>query len=264
MDLQLQNAKVLVTAASQGLGAATARLFSQEGAEVTINSRSAEKLETVAADIQNETGNVVHVVDGDVSNAQTAAEVVEQAATDMCGIDILVTNAGGPPAGTFEAFDQATWEAAVQLNLLSAVSLIRAALPHLKQSDKAAILTITSISARQPVNNLTLSNAIRPAVIGLTKTLSQELGADGIRVNSILPGTTDTERVVSLMQSRAAKNNTTIEEEYQRAAQETSLKRIGRPEEFANAAVFLCSPAASFITGVSLTVDGGASRATLS
>jgi 3-oxoacyl-[acyl-carrier protein] reductase len=158
----------------------------------------------------------------------------------------------------FDDFEQDAWESAVQLNLLSAVNLIRTALPYLRRSEQAAVLTITSIAAKQPVSNLTLSNVVRPAVLGLTKTLSLELAAENIRVNSILPGITDTERVANLMSARAEKNNTTQEAEYKAQAAAIPLGRVATPEEFANVAVFLCSPAASFVTGVMMSVDGGA------
>jgi 3-oxoacyl-[acyl-carrier protein] reductase len=261
MDLGLQGARVLVTAASAGLGAATARRFSLEGAVVVINSRRLDALQETASAINQETGNAVFTIAGDVT--QSAMEVVRSAADYMSGLDILVTNAGGPPGGTFDDFTPEQWRDATDLTFHSAVDLIHAALPYLRQSDRAAILTITSMSVKQPVANLTLSNAIRPAVIGLTKTLALELGPEGVRVNSILPGMTHTGRVDSLMQGRAQKNNSSVEDELRRSAASIPLGRIGTPEEFANAAVFLCSPAASFITGVNLPVDGGAIRATL-
>jgi 3-oxoacyl-[acyl-carrier protein] reductase len=163
--------------------------------------------------------------------------------------------------GTFEDFDMETWEKATRLMLLSAVSLIHAALPYLKQSTRAAILTMTSASVKQPVENLTLSNTIRLAVIGLTKTLSLEYGSQGIRVNSILPGLTDTERITA--DAGASRKTTHHPMKTAKAASAIPLGRMGSPEEFANAAVFLCSPAAGFITGVALPVDGGTIRATL-
>ncbi|MBC7809569.1 MAG: SDR family oxidoreductase, partial [Burkholderiales bacterium] len=241
MDLGLQGARVLVTAASRGLGAATARRFSLEGALVVINSRSLDKLQTTAAAIVAESGNAVFTQAGDVSDAATAERVVRNAAEALGGLDILVTNAGGPPAGSFDDFDAAAWEKAVNLIFMSSVHMIRTALPYLRQSKRASILTVTSTSVKQPVANLTLSNSVRPAVIGLTKSLSQELGPEGIRVNSILPGTTETERVDELMAARAIKNGTTPEEEREKSAKEVPLRRIGTAEEFANAAVFLCS-----------------------
>lgn len=263
MDLGLRGARVLVTAASSGLGAATARAFSLEGAQVVINSRTLEKLQDTASKIVQETGNPVFTMVADVTDAEAIRRLVTNAAETLGGLDVLVTNAGGPPAGTFDNFSIEDWRKALDLNLVSTISLIQAALPFLRQSQRAAILTITSMSAKQPIDNLILSNTVRPAVLGLTKSLSLELGPQGIRVNSILPGTIDTERIKTLMEARARANNTTPEEEKEKSAQSTPLRRIGRPEEFANAAVFLCSPAARFITGVMLPVDGGAIRATM-
>lgn len=263
MDLQLANARVLVTAASQGLGAATARQFSLEGARVVINSRNLPALQTTAASIVEESGNPVFTIPADMTDEQRAQRMVDNAAEMLGGLDVLVTNAGGPPGGTFDTFNNETWEQAFQLTVMSTISLIRAALPYLRQSRRAAILSIVSIAAKQPVANLTLSNTLRPAVVGLTKTLSNELAADRIRVNSILPGITETERIVQLMAGRAEKNGTTPDEERRQTAANIPLGRFGTPEEFANAAVFLCSPAAAFITGVALLVDGGESRATL-
>ncbi|MBZ0293768.1 MAG: SDR family oxidoreductase [Anaerolineae bacterium] len=263
MDLGLRGAKVLVTAASQGLGAATARRFSLEGAQVVISSRNLEKLQETAAAINQESGNPVFTLAADVTDEKAVERLVRNSAEMMNGLDILVTNAGGPPAGTFDDFDLETWRSAIELNLVSTINLIKTALPHLRQSKRAAILTITSISAKQPIDNLILSNTTRPGVLGLTKSLSQELGPEGIRVNSILPGTTDTERIKDLMQARAKANDSTIEEETIKSAQSTPLQRIGTPEEFGNTAVFLCSPAAGFITGVALQVDGGAVKATI-
>jgi 3-oxoacyl-[acyl-carrier protein] reductase len=263
MDLGLQGARVLVTAASRGLGAATARRFSLEGAQVVISSRSLDRLQGAAASINAESGRPVFTHAADVTNPDAVTRLVTNAADMLGGLDILVTNAGGPPAGSFDDHDFATWEKATQLTLLSAVTLIKASLPYLRKSSRAAILTITSASAKQPINNLTLSNTIRPAVIGLTKTLALELGAENIRVNSILPGTTDTERIAELAEARARKNGTSHDEERTKMGEEAALKRLGTPEEFANAAVFLCSPAAGYITGVSLPVDGGTIKATL-
>jgi 3-oxoacyl-[acyl-carrier protein] reductase len=179
------------------------------------------------------------------------------------GLDILVTNAGGPPAGAFESFDEAAWQKAVELSFMSHVRLIRAALPYLRQSSAASVLTVTSYSVKQPIPNLVLSNSIRAATVGLTKSLALELGREGIRFNSILPGWTETERVTELMSFRAKQNKTTVEEEIARQSKDSPLGRMGRPEEFANAAVFLVSPAASYITGVMLTVDGGMYKGTL-
>jgi 3-oxoacyl-[acyl-carrier protein] reductase len=263
MDLGLRGAKVLVTAASQGLGAATARRFSLEGALVVINSRSLTELQETAAAINAESGSPVYTLAADLSDEAAAPRLVRSAADMLGGLDILVTNAGGTPNGNFGDFELAAWQQATQLTLLSAVSLVRAALPYLRQSQRAAILAIVSASAKQPSKNATLTNAIRPAVVGLMKTLSQELAADGIRANSILPGSIETARQAEVIAARARKNGTTAEQERERAATDIPLGRYGTPDEFANAAVFLCSPAAAFITGVALPVDGGRIRATM-
>ena len=263
MDLGLRGARVLVTAASRGLGAATARQFSREGAIVVISSRNLESLQDTASSIVEETGNAVFTQACDVTDFQQVEKLVNNAANMVGGLDIIVTNAGGPPAGNFDAFDMDVWQEATQLTLLSAVALIKYAIPYLKQSRRAAILTITSSSAKQPFDNLILSSTLRPAVVGLTKSLSFELGEFGIRVNSILPGVTDTERIQELAESRAKINNLTIEAAHQSMAEGIPLKRIGLPEEFANVAVMMCSPAGGFVNGVALPVDGGWIRATL-
>jgi 3-oxoacyl-[acyl-carrier protein] reductase len=263
MNLGLTNLRVFVVAASRGLGAATARRFSQEGAHVAICSRSAANVQATAERIQAATGNPVTALAGDVSQPETAADLVVQAAQALGGLDILVTNAGGPPAGAFDTLDMAAWEKATQLTLFSAASLIKAALPYLRQSEHAAVLTITSYSAKQPIPGLLLSNSLRGAVIGMTKTLANELGPDGIRVNSIMPGWTQTERVDELMAARANQKGTTPAAEIDAQTASIPLARMAQPEEFANVAVFLCSPAASYVHGAMIPVDGGAIQAAL-
>ncbi|MFQ3658029.1 MAG: SDR family oxidoreductase [Anaerolineae bacterium] len=262
MDLGLNNARVLVTAASQGLGAATARQFSREGATVVISSRDLSALQSTASDIVEETGHPVFTVAADVSDPEAVKRLITNAVEMLGGLDVLVINAGGPPAGTFETFDLGVWSQAINLTLLSAVSLVQAALPALKQSQIPAVLAVVSISVKQPVDNLTLSNVIRPAVVGLMKTLSLELGGYGIRFNSLLPGTIHTGRIDQLMAARAARSGSTPEGELAKVSSTIPLGRVGQPAEFANVAVFLCSPAASYVNGVALPVDGGALRAT--
>lgn len=263
MDLGLKNKKALVTGASRGLGCATARLLAQEGVEVSINSRNEESIKQAAKQLSQETGQPIHPLAADLADAASLEKMVDQAVEEMGGLDILVTNAGGPPSGAFESFDEQTWQTAIDLSFLSHVRIIRRALPHLRKSEAGSVLTITSYSVKQPVPNLVLSNSIRSATIGLTKTLALELGSDGIRFNSILPGWTETERVNELMSFRAEANGTTIEEEMAKQMANSPLGRMASPEEFANAAVFLVSPAASYITGVMLTVDGGMYKGTM-
>jgi 3-oxoacyl-[acyl-carrier protein] reductase len=262
MDLQLKGKKAIVTGSSRGLGYATARLLAEEGAQVIVNSRSQDKADEAASRIVSETGANVTGMAGDVAQKDTPAQLIRDAVQRMGGIDILVTNAGGPPPGTFESFDDDAWSKAIDLSFMNHVRLIRAALPHLRQSDSASVLTITSYSVKQPIPNLVLSNSIRAATIGLTKTLALELGKEGIRFNSILPAWTETERVFDLMQNRAQQKGSTLEEELKSQSADSPLGRMGTPREFANAAVFLVSPAASYITGVMLTVDGGMYKGT--
>jgi 3-oxoacyl-[acyl-carrier protein] reductase len=257
MDLKLYGRKALVTGASRGLGFATGLVLAKEGASVAINSRSMESLEQAAGKIEAEAGSRPVILPGDVLDYAQVKDVVEQAAERLGGLDILVTNSGGPPSGSFETFDDDAWQNAFELNFLSHVRLIRAALPHLRRSSAASVLTVTSYSVKQPIPHLILSNSIRSATIGLTKTLALELGGDGIRFNSILPAWTETERVNQLMSHRAKVNDSSIGEEIQKQSKDSPFGRMGSPEEFANAAVFLVSPAAAYITGVMLTVDGG-------
>jgi 3-oxoacyl-[acyl-carrier protein] reductase len=263
MDLGLQDKAALVTGASKGLGYATARRLALEGADVAINSRSADKLVNAAQKIMAESGRKVIPLTGDLGDPSIPAELIESAVKELGKLDILVTNAGGPPAGTFESFSEEDWALATDLSFLSHVRLIRSALPHLQKSEAASVLTITSYSVKQPIPNLVLSNSIRSATIGLTKTLALELGRDGIRFNSILPGWTKTERVYELMEHRAKQSGATVEEEIAKQMANSPLGRMATPEEFANAAVFLVSTAASYITGVMLTVDGGMYKGTL-
>jgi 3-oxoacyl-[acyl-carrier protein] reductase len=262
MDLQLKGKKAIVTGSSRGLGYATAHLLAEEGAQVIVNSRSQDKADDAASRILSETGADVTGLAGDVAQKDTPSQLIERAAQHMGGIDILVTNAGGPPPGVFESFDDDAWSKAIDLSFMNHVRLIRAALPYLRQSNSASVLTITSYSVKQPIPNLVLSNSIRAATIGLTKTLALELGKEGIRFNSILPAWTETERVFDLMTSRAQQKGSTLEEELKSQAADSPLGRMGTPREFANAAVFLVSPAASYITGVMLTVDGGMYKGT--
>lgn len=263
MDLGLKGTRVFVAASSRGLGAATARRFSLEGARVAINGRSADELQATAAAIRAESGGDVIALPGDVTTADACQDVIATAAARFGGLDILVTNAGGPPPGSFDTVGAADFQRAFDLSVMSAVYLIRAALPHLRKSERAAILTVTSMTAKQPLENLILSNSVRMGVIGLTKSLANELGPEGIRVNSILPGWTRTERVTELMTERALAQDIPVEDAITQRAANTPLRRMGTPDEFANMAVFLCSPAAGYVHGAMIPVDGGAIQATL-
>lgn len=263
MDLGLEGKRVLITGSTRGLGFAVARLLGREGARVAVNGRTEENVQLAvrgleAPDVPQPIGLV-----GDVTDHSIAGKLVDATVMAMGGLDILVTNSGGPPVGAFESFDDAAWQSAVESTFLSHVRLIRAALPQLRKSTAAAVLAITSYSVKHPLDNLILSNSVRAATIGLIKTLSIELGGEGIRFNAILPGWTATARVQDIMKSRAALNRTSAEIEFDKQAAVIPMKRVASPEEFANAAVFLVSPAASYVNGVMLQVDGGATRGIL-
>jgi 3-oxoacyl-[acyl-carrier protein] reductase len=263
MDLGLKNKRALVTGSSRGLGYAVARLLAKEGCRVVVNGRDEQKVAAAAEKIKKETGTPVTGLAGDVSDPSVPENLIEQTVKTLGGLDLLVTNAGGPPSGLFETFNEGAWDKAVNSSLMSHVRLIRAALPHLRKSGAASVLTMTSYTVKQPLPNLVLSNSIRLATVGLTKSLALELGGEGIRFNSILPATIDTDRIRELAAFRAQQNGTTLEQESAKDAQKSVFGRVGRPEEFANAAVFLLSPAASYLTGVMLTVDGGQYKGTL-
>ncbi|HSV56234.1 MAG TPA: SDR family oxidoreductase [Magnetospirillaceae bacterium] len=257
MNLNLNGRRALVTGASSGLGYATAKLLAAEGARVVLNGRDPDKLDRAASGIG------AGAVAGDLSQAGVPEAVVSRAAEELGGIDLLFVNAGGPPPGTFESFDDAAWLRTVDLCFLSAVRLIRAALPHLRMSDAASVLTVTSVSVKQPIPNLILSNSVRAATVGLTKSLALELGGQGIRFNSILPGWTATERATRLLAAGAAAKGITVEAELAERVRDFPLGRMASPEEFAAVAVFLLSPAASYVTGAMIAVDGGAYKGTL-
>jgi 3-oxoacyl-[acyl-carrier protein] reductase len=254
-----------VAGASRGLGAATARELAREGATVVMCSRNAKTLvktqEAIFLEMRGETATMV--IEADLTRDEDVLQLIGQTMMRFGRLDILITNCGGPPTGRFEDHDLGAWQAAADTTLFSVVRLIRAALPALRESDTPSILTFTSNSARQPVPSFTLSNSLRLAVVGLTKTLALELGPEGIRVNSILPAWTTTERVMEILADRARRNGTSIDYEMAKQAEESPLGRLGTVEEFARAAVFLCSPAVPFMTGVMLPFDGGMYKATL-
>ncbi|MCA9969449.1 MAG: SDR family oxidoreductase [Anaerolineales bacterium] len=265
MDLGLKDRVALVVAASKGLGFAAAQELVREGAKVAICSRSQARTDAAVARLRQEAASAAHVVgyEMDVTDPAQIAQLVEKTAAQFGGIDILITNAGGPPGGTFDSTDVTAWEQAFHLTLMSVTHLVKAALPHLRQSSAASILTITSFSVKEPVPGLLLSNVIRPSVVGLTKALAQELGRENIRANSILPGWTATERVDEIMAYRAQQNGTTAEAERAKIAGTIPLGRMGEPAEFGRVAAFLVSPAASYVSGVMIQVDGGSYRGLL-
>lgn len=248
MDLGLRDRRALVTAASKGLGRACAEALKAEGARVFIASREAARIEE-AAQAMGADGWAA----ADVSRAADVEALVHEAMERLGGLDVLVVNAGGPPPGTFQAVPIESWEPAFQLTLMSAVRLVRAALPHLKESDQARVVFITSISVRQPIPNLALSNALRGAVTGLSKTLSLELARDRITFNCLAPNSILTDRIRQL----AAQAGGDVEEELRRRGAATPMGRFADPAEFGALCTFLCSRQAGYITGQSIGIDGG-------
>lgn len=266
MDLGLNDRIAFIAGASRGLGAAIARRLLAEGARVAICSRDADAVVAAAsaasayAHVDEE--RVLPLV-CDVTDDTAVARAIDATVARFGRLNILVANAGGPPAGPIDEFDTRAWQDALALNLLSTISLTRAALPHLRRSAQesnplARILMITSLAAKQPVAGLCLSNVARAGVQGFAKTLAGEVGPEGITVNTILPGYTRTDRLVHLAETMAARRETSVEAVESEWAGLAALRRIGTEDEFAAAAAFLVSQPASFITGVALPVDGGA------
>jgi 3-oxoacyl-[acyl-carrier protein] reductase len=257
MDLGLKGKVALVAAASKGLGRAVAEELAAEGASLLLCARGDEVLQETCATIAAAHGVPVLGLATDVAEPSAVAHLVEAGLDRFGRIDILVTNAGGPPAGTFDTLNAAQWQAAISLLLNSVVELTRAVLPGMKAHGWGRILNITSISVKQPVENLMLSNSLRAAVTGMARTLATEVAAQGITVNNILPGYTRTERVVGLADATAAKEGISAADATARWESQIPMRRLGEPREFAALAAFLCSERASYITGTSIPVDGG-------
>jgi len=263
MDLRLDGRVACVAAASRGLGKAVARGLAAEGARVAICSRGQELLVAAAKEISAQTGAELLPIVADVSDPAQARAFVDSTFSHFGHLDILVTNAGGPPAGRFLDLSLGQWRRAVGLTLLSTVTLCRAAIPHMQSSGGGRIVAITSVSVKQPMENLLLSNAVRLGVIGLMKTLSNELAMDNILVNSVCPGWTLTERVEEILADLAQRQGITGEEALAAIVSDIPLGRMGRPEEIADLVVFLASDRASYVTGAAVAVDGGYVRASL-
>jgi 3-oxoacyl-[acyl-carrier protein] reductase len=260
MDLGLRGRAAFVAASSKGMGLAIARTFAAEGADVGMCARDAAALEK-AADSVRVHGTQVVAIPADVSDAAQVSEAVARAVSELGRLDMLVVNAGGPSPGVFDTLDDNAWQAAFDLTVMSAVRLVRAALPHLRSSDAASIVFVSSFTIRQPASNLTLSNALRLAVSGLAKSLTTEL-APTVRVNTVVPGLIATDRSLQLARARATEGQS-VEDVMAAQAKEVPLGRHADPEEFARVAVFVSSPAASYVNGATIPVDGGLIRATL-
>ena len=257
MDLGIKGKVALVAAASTGLGRAVAEELAAEGASLIICARNQERLTQTATSIAGTTGVDVLAMATDVTVSAEIAKLVSAGLTKFGRIDILVTNAGGPPAGRFEQLSSEQWEAATRLTLFSAIEFARHVLPGMKERRWGRILNITSIAVKQPVENLMLSNSLRAAVTGFARTLANEVAAEGITVNNILPGYTRTERVEELAQMMAQRKGVSAREFRASWESEIPMRRLGEPREFAALAAFLVSERAAYITGTSIQVDGG-------
>jgi len=257
MNLGLTDKIAVVGASSKGLGRAIAFGLAQEGAKVTICARNSAALEATAADIRNQTGTQVLAVPTDVSQPAQVENLINTVITHFGGIDILVNNAGGPRAGRFDALGAQDYQDAVQLNLMSTINLCRAVVPTMRARGSGRIINLTSVSVKQPVDGLMLSNMARTGVIGFAKTLATELASDNILVNNVCPGIIFTDRIQQLATVRAEEAGITFDEALANMTADIPLGRIGDAEEFSNLVVFLASERASYITGTTIQVDGG-------
>jgi 3-oxoacyl-[acyl-carrier protein] reductase len=259
MDLGLAGRVALVTAASKGMGKASAMGLAAEGARVVMCARTESDLKTAAEEIRARTKAEVLAVPADVTKKDDVTALVDRAVKTFGHVDILVANAGGPPRGYFEDMTDEQWQGAFDVSLLSVVRLVRGVLPSMKARRWGRILTIQSVSVKQPIPELLLSNAVRPGVAGMMKTLAGQLGKDGITVNTVCPGKIMTDRFLG-----GQKISGLSREEYlARAVEDVPVGRVGTPEEFANVIVFLASERASYVTGVAVQVDGGLVRGLL-
>jgi 3-oxoacyl-[acyl-carrier protein] reductase len=256
MDLGLEGRVAVVAAASKGLGRAVAEHLAREGAKVAICARSADELERAARLIHESTGRQVHTRVADITDPRAVESFVRETAERYGRLDICVTNCGGPPAKSFLEIGLGEWRSAVDSILMSAVYLARESLPRMRERRWGRLVMITSMSVKQPIEGLVLSSSLRAAVTGLARTLANELGPDGITVNTVCPGYTLTDRLAELAAARAGSGGDR-EQVLDRWRSEVPVGRIGTADEFAAAVAFLCSAAASYVNGATLAVDGG-------
>ena len=263
MDYGLRGRVALVNAASKGIGRAIAEALAGEGVQLVLAARNGDVLERTATEIAAAHGVAVVPVSADVARADAAAMLVGTATSRFGRLDILVNNSGGPPTGTFADFDDAAWQHAFDLLLLNVVRMVRAAVPHLRASGHGRIVNVASVTVKQPLPRYILSNSLRAGVIGLAKTLADELASDAITVNNVCPGLILTDRLRDGQRERAAREGVPVDDLVHATAVDVPLGRIGDPSDMGNLVAFLCSDAASYITGTTIPVDGGLVRALL-
>lgn len=262
MELGLDGKIALVAASSKGLGRAIAEALASEGARVMVSGRNEDSLENTARDIVHRTGAEVDYCAADITLASGVEKLCAHTAERFGGVDVLIGNSGGPPAGAFDDFSDGDWQKAFELNLLSVVRLIRGTIPLMRGGGQGGrIVNIASSSIKQPIEGLVLSNAFRAAVAGLSKTLAAELGPDGILINTVGPGRISTERSEEIDRATAQRSGVTAEEVREQVEASIPIGRYGEPGEFARLVVFLASPANTYVTGQSLLIDGGMVRA---
>lgn len=257
MDLGLKDKVAIVTASSKGLGKACALGLAREGAKVVICARDENDLQNAKNEIERNADNEIMAVRADVTKYEDIKNLVKSTVEKFGTVHILVTNAGGPPSGYFENFSDDDWNNAFNLNFMSTVRLIREVLPYMKTQRWGRIINITSVTVRQPIDNLILSNSIRMSVVGLAKTLALQLAKYNILINNVAPGYTLTDRVKYVIEQRASESGKTFDEIKSELAKDIPLGRLAEPEELANLVVFLASERASYITGTTIPVDGG-------
>ncbi|MFZ0289816.1 MAG: SDR family oxidoreductase [Candidatus Sulfotelmatobacter sp.] len=257
MNLGLKDRVALVAASSQGIGRATAEAFAAEGCRIAMCARNQQTLQAAAGKIRKQHNSDVLAEAFDVTDAAAVSRFVASVADKFGGVDICVTNAGGPPAKGFLSASLEEWQRALELNFLSTVYFAREVIPHMQRKHWGRIITLTSITTKQPVTDLVLSNAVRAAVVGLVKSLANEFGKDGILVNNVGPGFTATDRLKELATARSSASGKSEQEIFDGWAADAPLKRLGEPREVAETIVWLASERASYITGQTVLVDGG-------
>ena len=257
MDLGLAGKVAMVAAASKGLGYGIAEALAQEGAKVSIGSRTEADIKSAAQKLHEETSAETLGLVMDATDPQSIKDWAAATVDHFGGVDILVVNAGGPPAGNFVNFDDDVWQMAFNLTLMSSVRMVRAVLPSMKERGGGSILSVTASSIKEPIDILLLSNVMRSGVASLMKSLSKELAPDHIRVNNLVPGRIDTDRVRSLDEYSAQKQGTSVADVKAKSEAGIPLGRYGTIQDFGKAAAFLLSDAASYVTGETFIVDGG-------